>query len=43
VRRGSHLRGYMYAFIEMFAPQLDRRAVDRAMAGQLRTRAAGQP
>jgi hypothetical protein len=33
----------MYAFIEMFAPQLDRRAVDRAMAGQLRTRAAGQP
>jgi len=33
VRRGSQLRGYMYAFIEMFAPQLDRQTVDRAMAG----------
>ncbi len=32
VRRGSQLRGYMYAFIEMFAPQLDRQTVDRAMA-----------
>ena len=33
VRRGSQLRGYMYAFIEMFAPHLDRQTVDRAMAG----------
>jgi LysR family cys regulon transcriptional activator len=33
VRRGSQLRGYMYAFIEMFAPQLDRQTVDRAMTG----------
>jgi LysR family cys regulon transcriptional activator len=44
VRRGSHLRGYMYAFIEMFAPQLDRRTVDSAMMGQLaRYRAPDQP
>ncbi|MDR2877581.1 MAG: CysB family HTH-type transcriptional regulator, partial [Chromatiales bacterium] len=32
LRRGSQLRGYMYSFIEMFAPQLDRQTVDRAMA-----------
>ncbi|HHH35706.1 MAG TPA: HTH-type transcriptional regulator CysB [Gammaproteobacteria bacterium] len=31
IRRGSYLRGYMYAFIEMFAPHLDRRRVDEAM------------
>ncbi len=31
VRRGSQLRGYTYAFIEMFAPHLDRRTVDEAM------------
>ncbi len=31
IRRGSYLRGYMYAFIEMFAPHLDRRKVDEAM------------
>jgi len=31
LRRGSQLRGYTYAFIEMFAPHLDRRAVDEAM------------
>jgi LysR family cys regulon transcriptional activator len=44
VRRGSHLRGYMYAFIEMFAPQLDRRTVDMAMTGQpLRARRPAQP
>ena len=33
LRRGAQLRGYMYAFIEMFAPHLDRQTVDRAMAG----------
>ncbi len=33
IRRGSYLRGYMYAFIEMFAPHLDRRRVDEAMGG----------
>ena len=32
IRRGSYLRGYMYAFIELFAPHLDRRKVDEAMA-----------
>lgn len=32
LRRGAHLRGYMYAFIEMFAPALDRRQVDEAMS-----------
>ena len=32
IRRGTHLRGYMYAFIELFAPHLDRRAVDAAMS-----------
>lgn len=31
LRRGSQLRGYTYAFIEMFAPHLDRRKVDDAM------------
>lgn len=31
LRRGANLRGYMYAFIEMFAPRLDRKAVDAAM------------
>jgi len=31
LRRAAHLRGFTYAFIEMFASQLDRRAVDEAM------------
>jgi LysR family cys regulon transcriptional activator len=31
LRRAAHLRGFTYAFIEMFAKQLDRRAVDEAM------------
>ena len=31
LRRGAHLRGFTYAFIEMFADHLDRRAVDEAM------------
>ncbi len=31
IRRGSHLRGFTYAFIEMFAPHLDRQSVERAM------------
>jgi LysR family cys regulon transcriptional activator len=29
-RRGSFLRGYMYEFIELFAPHLSRRVVDEA-------------
>lgn len=31
IRRGGFLRGYMYAFIELFAPHLDRKAIDAAM------------
>ena len=31
IRRGGYLRGYMYAFIELFAPHLDRKTVDAAM------------
>jgi len=31
VRRGAFLRGYVHAFIETFAPTLDRAAVEAAM------------
>ena len=31
VRRGSYLRGYVYAFIESFAPTLSREAVEKAL------------
>jgi LysR family transcriptional regulator, cys regulon transcriptional activator len=33
IRRGTYLRGYLYAFIELFAAQLTREVVDAAMAG----------
>ena len=33
VRRNAWLRGYVYAFIELFAPHLTRHAVDVALAG----------
>ena len=33
VRRNAWLRGYVYAFIELFAPHLSRRVVDVALAG----------
>ncbi|WP_440995588.1 HTH-type transcriptional regulator CysB [Arhodomonas sp. SL1] len=33
-RRGTYLRGYMYDFIEAFAPQLTREVVDRAIAAR---------
>jgi len=33
IRRGAFLRGYMYSFIELFAPHLTRREVDHAMSG----------
>ena len=33
-RRGTFLRGYMYEFIEKFAPHLTREVVDRAAAAQ---------
>ncbi len=32
IRRGAYLRGYVYAFIELFAPHLNRAVVDAAMA-----------
>ena len=35
IRRGTWLRGYVYAFIEAFAPTLSRPVVERAMAGDL--------
>jgi LysR family cys regulon transcriptional activator len=31
IRRGKYLQTYMYAFIELFAPQLSREVVDRSM------------
>lgn len=33
IRRGTYLRGYTYAFMEMFAPHLDRNTVDTTMNG----------
>lgn len=33
IRRGLYLRGYVYDFIELFAPKLTRAAVDAAMHG----------
>ena len=33
IRRGSYLRRYLYDFIELFAPHLDRNVVDATMAG----------
>ncbi|SDP41672.1 LysR family transcriptional regulator, cys regulon transcriptional activator [Rhodoferax sp. OV413] len=33
VRRGSYLRGYVYAFIESFAPTLNRSVVEQALTG----------
>jgi LysR family transcriptional regulator, cys regulon transcriptional activator len=35
LRRGVFLRGYIYEFIALFAPALDRGAVDAALAGAL--------
>lgn len=33
VRRGNYLRGYVYAFIESFAPTLSRALVENAVNG----------
>ncbi|MCC6472944.1 MAG: CysB family HTH-type transcriptional regulator [Burkholderiales bacterium] len=33
IRRGALLRGYTYAFIELFAPHLNRRLVEASVAG----------
>jgi LysR family cys regulon transcriptional activator len=35
VRRGTWLRGYVYAFIEAFAPTLTRSVVERALEGEV--------
>ena len=35
VRRGSYLRGYVYAFIESFAPTLNRAIVEKTLNGAL--------
>ena len=35
VRRGTWLRGYVYAFIEAFAPTLSRSVVERALVGDV--------
>ncbi|MEK7438677.1 MAG: CysB family HTH-type transcriptional regulator [Pseudomonadota bacterium] len=34
VKRGSLLRGYAYDFIELFAPALNRKLIERALAGE---------
>lgn len=34
VRRGGLLRGYAYAFIELFAPHLSRQLIEKALAGE---------
>ena len=36
LRYGVFLRGYVYAFIALFAPQYDRAAVDAALEGRTR-------
>jgi LysR family cys regulon transcriptional activator len=33
LRRGTYIRQYEYDFIELFASQLSKKAVDMAMAG----------
>jgi LysR family transcriptional regulator, cys regulon transcriptional activator len=34
ILRGAYLRGYAYAFIELFSPQLGREVIDAALAGK---------
>ena len=34
LRRGSYLRGFVYEFITLFAPQFDRAAIDAALQGK---------
>ena len=36
LRRGAFLRGYVYSFISLFAPQYGRGAIDAALAGEPR-------
>ncbi len=34
LKRGSLLRGYAYEFIELFAPALNRKLIERVLAGE---------
>ena len=34
IKRGAYLRGFAYAFIEMFSPPLTRSAIEKALAGE---------
>lgn len=34
IRRGAFLRGYAYAFMELFAPQLTKNVIDKALLGE---------
>ena len=34
VRRSGMLRGYAYAFVELFAPHLSRQVIEKALAGE---------
>ena len=34
LRKGTYLRGYVYQFIELFAPHIDRATIDRGLAGE---------
>ncbi|MGJ7544374.1 CysB family HTH-type transcriptional regulator [Variovorax sp. LT1R16] len=43
VRRGNYLRGYVYAFIEAFAPTLTREVVDAALGADAVAPAARRP
>ena len=39
IRRNHYLRGYMYAFIEMFSPKLKRAVIEKAIADSATRRA----
>jgi LysR family cys regulon transcriptional activator len=43
VRRGSYLRGYVYAFVESFAPMLTRSVVEQALSGAQSPLALAKP
>jgi len=34
IRKNSYLRGYVYEFISMFAPHLNRAVVDKIISGE---------
>ena len=43
VRRGTYLRGYVYAFVESFAPMLTRSIVEQALGSVQAPLALGKP